>query len=107
LNNNVGGLEHRGPLWNYLCTLLNVMRVGISRFLPGARLDHHFASCLGKHRNDHGRQRDAPFPRIDFLRNTNDHSIALCTWFKNILERAAVLLQKWLVPSARAGTIVN
>jgi hypothetical protein len=55
------------------------MGVGISGFLSGTRFDHDFASRLGKDWNDQRHQRNSPFSRIDFLRNTNNHSVTLFT----------------------------
>ncbi len=76
LNHNVRRAENFGATAEDLGAFRGILGVRKARLDARAGFDHDFDSSLCKIGDDSGYQRHAPFPRIGFSGNTNDHEPA-------------------------------
>jgi hypothetical protein len=75
LNDNVGGVEHRGSVGKNLCALIDVLRVRVTSLNSCITLNHNFEACFSQSWDDGGNQSYPPLAGIIFFGNANDHEI--------------------------------
>ncbi len=74
MQNNVGSLKNFGPLGHDFRAFVGIVGVGIAGFGARTGLDDNFESGFSKVRNHRRHQRDAPLPRKDLARHTDNHA---------------------------------